>query len=224
MTDTLKKLQELTHYDQSQSSPIPLRMSRFNGFPKLLNALGMRTGAEIGVASGWYSQFLCKYVPGLKLYCVDPWKVYADYVEQHDEKGQQVLNANFETAKQRLIGYDVEFIKKFSMDAVKDFADGSLDFVYIDGNHSFQYVVNDIAEWSKKVRVGGIVAGHDFWRSADSKITYVQNLTPDEKIRLCQVPDAVEGWTRAYQIKTWFTVTKDRCPTWFWVKTTNIKH
>lgn len=48
------------------------------------------------------------------------------------------------------------------MDVVKQFKDESLDFVYIDGNHSFQHVVNDLCEWEKKVKVGGIVAGHDY--------------------------------------------------------------
>ena len=48
------------------------------------------------------------------------------------------------------------------MDAVKDFADRSLDFVYIDANHEPQFVEEDIREWSKKVKVGGIVSGHDY--------------------------------------------------------------
>jgi len=48
------------------------------------------------------------------------------------------------------------------MDAVKDFEDDSIDFVYIDGNHSFKYVAEDICEWVKKVKVGGFVCGHDY--------------------------------------------------------------
>jgi hypothetical protein len=38
------------------------------------------------------------------------------------------------------------------MDALNDFEDDSLDFVYIDGNHEFPYVAEDLFHWSKKVR------------------------------------------------------------------------
>ncbi len=50
------------------------------------------------------------------------------------------------------------------MDALADFEDESLDFVYIDGNHAAPWVDDDIREWSKKVRKGGVVSGHDYAR------------------------------------------------------------
>ncbi len=49
------------------------------------------------------------------------------------------------------------------MEAVADFADNSLDFVYIDGNHDFRYIAEDISEWTNKVKKGGIVSGHDYF-------------------------------------------------------------
>lgn len=216
--ETLKFILEKTKADPNGVLPIPLHMSRFNGFPKLFGALGLKTGAEIGVASGFFSQFLFKYIPDLKLYCVDPWTTYPEYVEHQKPEEQIVQDAQFNTAKERLAGRNAEFVRKMSMDAVKDFADGSLDFVYIDGNHSFEYVIDDISAWSKKVRVGGIVAGHDYWNSWGSKLTYVRGLNPDEQRKLCQVKDAVDGWTMANCIRPWFIVTKDKCPSWFWVR------
>ena len=102
------------------------------------------------------------------------------------------------------------------MEALKDFNDNSLDFVFIDGNHTFEYVVEDIAQWSKKVKVGGIVSGHDYWRSIESeKPLYVKNLTLLEQLKLVQVKDAVNSWVSANRIKPWF-ITKDLC--WFYVK------
>jgi len=56
-------------------------------------------------------------------------------------------------------------IKKMSMDAVKEFAPKSIDIVFIDANHNYEYVLDDIREWSKIVRTGGIVSGHDYFRS-----------------------------------------------------------
>ena len=93
------------------------------------------------------------------------------------------------------------------MDAVKDFEDGSLDFVYIDGNHDFKNVANDIVEWQKKVRVGGIVAGHDY-RRHKPHLTYQ-----------CHVVDVVNAYTYAFGINPWFVLQGDKSPSWFWVQT-----
>jgi predicted O-methyltransferase YrrM len=119
----------------------------------------------------------------------------------------------------RLARYNCEIIRKTSMDAVKDFVDNSLDFVYIDGNHKFEYVVNDLAEWSKKVRPGGIVSGHDWIKMALSSTT--KNNDPIE------VQAAVRGFIDAYRIRPLFILgtnavvegqLRDKVRSWFWVK------
>lgn len=217
MNDTLKFIIKRYRVDVNQDMPISLNVSRFKELPKLFRKLGFKTGAEIGVQKGRYSKFLCAYIPGLKLYCIDPWLAYDEYVEQHDAQGQIALNEFLEIAKQRLAPYNCEFIREFSMKAVQRFCDNSLDFVFIDGNHSFQYVVNDIAEWSKKVRPGGIISGHDYWSSLGGR-AYTKGLSPNERIRLCQVKDAVDGWTHTNKINPWFILVGDKCPSWFWVK------
>jgi predicted O-methyltransferase YrrM len=61
------------------------------------------------------------------------------------------------------------------MEAVKDFKDESLDFVFIDGNHQYSYVLEDITEWSKKVRSGGIVSGHDYFEFLDNGVIRAVN-------------------------------------------------
>jgi hypothetical protein len=177
--------------------PIWLPIGR-NALPDLFAELGYKVGAEIGVAKGAYSEILCK--AGLKVYAVDAYTPYRGYRWHTTRK---TFDALFEEARDRLAPYDHQIIRGFSTEAVKLFADNSLDFVYIDGNHEFQQVTNDIAEWSKKVRPGGIVSGHDFQRH--SKGRYV-----------CHVKDVVLAWTYSHRIRPWF-VTKKR-PSWFWVK------
>lgn len=162
--------------------------------------LGFKVGAEIGVERGYYSEILCKANPNLKLYCIDAWKVYKGY---RDHTNQEKLNKYYEEAKERLSHYNCEIIKDWSMEAVKKFEDESFDFVYIDGNHDFKNCTDDIAEWSKKVRKGGIVSGHD----------YVRNRTSIE----CQVKDVVDAWTYAYRIRTLKT-TQEEFPSWYFVK------
>lgn len=116
---------------------------------------GYKVGAEIGVLGGDYSALLCRSIPGLKLYCIDAWGI--------GERKRRDYHLNqYEVAKIILAPYDTTLIHKLSTDAVVDFEDDSLDFVYIDANHEPSFVADDIAEWTKKVRKGGIVSGHDY--------------------------------------------------------------
>lgn len=129
---------------------------------KFLAAIGCGVGVEIGVAHGKYSDILMSNNPELKLYGVDPYIPYEGY---KDYQLQRTFNALMADAHTRLDKYPTyEFIRKTSMDALADFADDSLDFVYIDGNHAYPWVDEDIEGWAKKVKSGGIVAGHDYAR------------------------------------------------------------
>lgn len=96
------------------------------------------------------------------------------------------------------------------MEVVKDFENESAGFVYIDSNHEFQHVTNDIAEWSKKVRRGGIVSGHDFRR--------LKSTSP--RAAVCHVKDVVGAWTYAHGIRPWFVAGEmgKASPSWFWVR------
>lgn len=181
-----------------------------NMFALLLAQLGLRRGAEIGVEAGLYSEVLCQSIPGLELYCVDAWKAYSGY---RDHTSQSVMEDLYWKASRRLRGYGAEIVREFSMDAVKHFNDNTLDFVYIDGNHEFRHVVDDICEWTKKVRPGGIVAGHDYIRRKGTG--YLMHVMP-----------AVHAYCDAYNIKPLFVLGRksedpqfrDRVRSWFFVK------
>jgi len=216
--DTLKYIKKKYDLRYQVPMPIVLPIDRENGLTELFNELGFKVGAEIGTSKGRYAKWLLLRVKGLKLYCVDPWEIYDDYVEYNNKETKETCDNFFEQTKERLDGLNAVLIRKFSMDAVKDFEDNSLDFVFIDGNHSFEYAVEDIAKWEKKVRIGGIVSGHDFWRSIELKKVWVDNPTAMERLKLCQVKDAVLGWTFANQIKPWFVLNSNKNSSWFWVK------
>lgn len=181
--------------------PIALNITR-DELGKIFNQLTYRVGAEIGVERAVYSEILCKANPDMRLYGVDPLQPYQGYRE-HVSK--EKMDGFFEEVQRRMSPYKYNFIRKYSLDAVLDFEDDDLDFVYIDGNHDFQNTTNDIVEWSKKVRSGGIVAGHD----------YIRNKKKDYK---CHVKDVVQAWTYANGIRPWFITALDKSPSWFYVK------
>lgn len=189
--------------DLDQRPPIVFPNMTRKHLSRLFRKLGFKIGVEVGVEQGLYSECLSKCNPGVKLYSIDAWIAYKGY---RDHVSQEKLDGFFEKTKERLAPYNCEVLKAWSMEAVKQFEDRSLDFAYIDGNHEFQRVTNDIAEWSKKVRRGGIVSGHDFKR-------FTGNYT-------CHVKDVVQAWAYAHGIKPWFVLGEGgkRTPSWFWVK------
>ena len=188
----------------SKKPPYYIKISRWKHLPYLLNELEIKTGAEVGVEQCKYSECLLSKIPDLKLHCIDCWETYKDYREKKQGKYEEYYKKAVEKTKP--FGDRAVLVKKYSMDAVKDFEDESLDFVYIDANHEFQQVTNDIAEWSKMVKKGGIIAGHDFTRLVNEY----------ERI---DVKDVVQAWTYSKGIKVWFVTDEgDRMPSWFWIK------
>ena len=189
--------------DLNQPSPFWVNCNRLIDLPVIFKDLGFTKGAEIGVLEGKYSKILCQSNPELKLYCIDPWEFYP--VHKNFRKAR-MYEPIYQKAKETLSKYpNSEIIRKKSVDAVKDFADESLDFVFIDADHRFQAVTNDIAEWSKKVRVGGIISGHDYGKSRSKDFVHARFV--------------VHAWTSAYEIHPWFVLDAPNEQSWMWVKT-----
>lgn len=204
--------------------PVSLPIDR-TGLIKLWRKFGYIIGAEIGTDKGGFAKMILNRMPLLKLYCIDPWESYEGYIERKGERGQITLTNHYEEAKVRLTPYNCELVKKYSMDAVKDFEDESLDFVFIDGNHSYKYAMEDIEEWSKKVRKGGMISGHDYWNSRDGFgylrlpiEKFIRHLSQKEKDEVCQVKDVIDDYTREHHITPWYVTGADDMSSWFWIR------
>jgi len=115
-------------------------------------------GIEIGTWEGRNAEHILKTLNMKKLYLIDP---YAQYEEYPDFKNQQLVNAQIEAIKAVSQFRDkVVWINKFSDEAVKEIKE-QVDFVYIDGNHEYEYVKKDIANYYPLVKEGGYIGGHD---------------------------------------------------------------
>jgi hypothetical protein len=192
--------------DCKHPSPIMLPDKTRADLARIFPKLGYRVGAEIGTGTGSYAITICINNTKCKLYCVDPWESYEGL---NDYPDQNMLNEWRALAQRRLSSYKgIEVINELSMDAVKRFDDGSLDFVYIDANHEFPFVAEDIFHWAKKVRLGGIVSGHDYMK-----------IPRDDG--MIQVKEVVHAYTEAFDIEPWFVLNKcttERAGSFFWVK------
>ena len=167
----------------------PIILNHFGRRTALIQMLkdrGAKVGAEIGTDHGQYAQQLCEGIPGLHLHCVDPWIAYTEGNEIHTEED---VNKIYEEAKSRLTGTGATILKIPSMGAISYFDNDELDFVFIDGNHSYENVLEDITEWTKKVKPGGIVAGHDYIENKECNYGVIQ---------------AVKKYTQDNHINPWF--------------------
>lgn len=118
-------------------------------------------GCEIGCAWGHNSYNIMMNLPMEKLYMVDPYKTYKHHKVGHD---QEFHDNMFNEMKRYMapFGDKVIFIRKMSEKGAADIPDDSLDFVYIDGNHWYDYVKKDIELFYPKIKSGGVIGGHDF--------------------------------------------------------------
>jgi len=123
--------------------------------------LGFKRGVEVGVCDGRYSEILMQTIPGLKLIGVDP---YVPYHRYNDYRKATTLDSKLVEARNRLDKYpNYTLAIGFSVETSKWIQDKSLDFVFIDANHKYEFVKEDIEAWYPKVRSGGIVSGHDYY-------------------------------------------------------------
>jgi hypothetical protein len=168
----------------------------------LFQACGFRRGAEIGVWAGEFSERICQANPGVSLLCVDPWATYDAYADPKNVAAK--MEAARLAAIARLEPYGCEIKRMTSADAAATVPDGSLDFVYLDGNHGKAFVLADLAAWAPKVRSGGIVSGHDY--------------EPVQKHAHLEVKAAVDAFTSQRGIAPVYVLMRDKSPSFFWVQ------
>lgn len=119
--------------------------------------------AEIGVHRGFNAKNLLNKYTNLELYLIDPYKEY-DYNDPHFIRHNQnkwdvlfhEITKTFENDNR------VTILRKTSVEASNLFQDEYFDIVFIDGNHSYEAVKQDILSWFPKVKYGGVISGHDY--------------------------------------------------------------
>lgn len=121
---------------------------------------------EIGTYRGIHAQNLFKNLNIKLLYLIDPWIETESYRNNTPEATQVVLSkAEIETGR-RLKGKPFIKIKEFSDEAIKK-VEGFVDFIYIDGDHSYEQAKKDMFNYWSKLKKDGIMAGHDITNPYD---------------------------------------------------------
>lgn len=156
-------------------------------------------GVEVGSAFGQFSGRILSTWKGSKLSMIDPWENLpsSEYPEKHDHVDyndwyNQCVKLSQDDPRATLI-------RKKSVDAAPDFKTASLDFIYIDAAHDYSNVMKDLDTWWPKLKVGGLLSGHDFYWNNENFL---------------EVAPAVIRWMAEHNQV--FTVTP--CTSWFTIK------
>lgn len=177
-------------------SPIGVQCGDRGTLVELWKRQRYKVGVEIGVHRAGYSLCILNGVPDVYLHAVDPWGVYPT---SHLTKDSQANNYQMALNRLKPVSDRVTIHKDYSENVYSKFKDGSLDFLFIDGDHTFDGCALDLIHWCPKVRDGGIVAVHDY-----------------NAMRRGGVIESVNAYTRCHLIAPWY-VTREEFPTAFWV-------
>ena len=145
---------------------------------RLLWAMG-RGGicAEIGVWRGDFSQQIVDRYRPTELHLVDPWlfaphfpkRWYGGMCAQNQPDMDEIMSS---VAKRFAANPVVKLHRGKSVEIAGQFPDSYFDWVYIDGDHSYEMVLEDLRVWSKKVKLGGLIGLDDYeWRDEEGRLS-----------------------------------------------------
>jgi predicted O-methyltransferase YrrM len=158
------KLKDIMHDISNVPRPMTLFLKEYFKTKKDLICM------EIGVASGLNALNMLQELPIKKIILIDPYTPYSDegtvYTTLYAVEGPDIVKMTFEEcfvmAKKRLSPFpQATFIRKTSDEAIADIHE-QLDFIYIDGNHSYENVKRDIVNYFPLIKRNGVIGGHDY--------------------------------------------------------------
>jgi len=140
-------------------------------------------GAEIGVYRGRFSEQILQVVRPRELHLIDPWKHEEGEVYRkalfggRSQGGQAGMDACLERVRSKfsrdISAGRVVIHRGFSDDVVSRFPDQYFNWIYIDGNHLYDFVKKDLELAFRKIRPGGVICGDDYvdggWWHGDVK-------------------------------------------------------
>ena len=130
----------------------------------IIEAEGKTRGLELGVQYGYYSNaMLTRWHKCAEYHLVDVWAPLENNIDfaNKDQKEQDVI---YNDAMDRLRPYKnkIHVCRNFTTICASQFQDDYFDFIYVDARHDFKGVTLDLELYWPKLKVGGIIAGHDY--------------------------------------------------------------
>jgi len=154
-------------------------------------------GCEVGVCHGFTTRYFFQSVGSIhKLYAVDNYPTFVDWNGTRLTEGRQKITKDLCFERLKPFADKIEFVYESSADFAPKLEDSSLDFIFIDGDHSYDAVLRDCYSYWPKVKEGGLFAGHD--------------------INLASVQQALQVFFGSFDKKFTLTVVENNA--WFLIK------
>ncbi|SHK42638.1 class I SAM-dependent methyltransferase [Rhodothermus profundi] len=127
--------------------------------------------AEIGVYKGDFSEMILEITKPKKLHLIDPWKYQSEATYRQAlyggiSRGQAEMDAIYDYVCRRFskaLNDGTIVIHRMPSEAAVDcFPDSYFDWIYIDGNHLYEYVKKDLELYFPKIKAGGFITGDDY--------------------------------------------------------------
>ena len=140
---------------------------------ELMKNKNPKVGIEIGVQKGLFTRNILSLLSSIETYyAIDPWLSYDDYVNYINNSkyyNQNRLDKFLNVFKEKTKKWKdkIKILRMLSSEAVNYIEDESIDFCFIDGNHIYDYVMEDIKLYLPKMKKGGLIGGHDYEHGND---------------------------------------------------------
>ena len=139
------------------------KMRSRNHILRILTKYNKKVICEVGVETGAYFKVLLQSKPQIAV-AVDLWRgddFYMHTLNRSQDQIDELYNSMciFATDHPE---HNIKIMRMHSHDAAIEFVDNYFDFVYIDADHRYEAVLNDMHCWWNKVKPGGILGGHDY--------------------------------------------------------------
>ena len=172
---TVRQLKDQNMWSQRYISAIGL-------IPEIKKLAGEVRGLEVGVCRGENIVKFLEECPNIHhIDAVDPYIPYMDdnggMTKEEVDRMRDIAVTNFRDYSNRVTLHTTTS-KEFASSVEED----KYDYIFIDGNHSYEYVLEDIALWYPKLKNGGVFAGHDFDLECVRKAVYeykTKNILPN---------------------------------------------
>lgn len=148
------------------------------------NSVCVEIGSYIGASSLLIAKGLTN---NSKLYCIDTWQ--NDAMTEGNWDSFNEFSTNTKSVRSK-----IQTIRKTSLEAVQDF-NLQIDYLFIDGDHSYEGVKSDVDAWFPKLKSGGIVVMHDIgWAEGVIKVI-VEDIEPNLS-KFEKLPNMYWGWKK----------------------------
>lgn len=128
-----------------------------------LNRIDARSALEVGVFRGEFAQALLEAAPAIeRYYMLDPWRHLDDW-EKPANRSDESFERFYQEAMERTGAHAHKrvVLRGRTSEVIDEIPDESLDFAYIDGDHTLRGITIDLIKVARKVRPGGWIGGDD---------------------------------------------------------------